>query len=251
MRRDLENRGEEYVRKTYPARAKYCIPILVDPADAPWDALMSASLDNRHENKRALAPLPYGSILICYFLTTGFAHFCWRIWLLWSVHKVEHQNLPATPLSLLQFNAAVGPTSRNCLFASAVHKCCVLLHCKYCEPTSLYVSMHVCNYVCMYFRTYVHTYIHTYIHAYMLAYMHACMHTCMHTGMHTCMHTGMHTCMHTWLHTGMHTCMHTGMHTGMHTCIWLQVFARKQPRQFSSAQNLFCAKCFLENKPNR
>lgn len=34
MRRDLENRGEEYVRKTYPARAKYCIPILVDPADA-------------------------------------------------------------------------------------------------------------------------------------------------------------------------------------------------------------------------
>jgi hypothetical protein len=35
MRRDLENRGEEYVRKTYPARAKYCIPILVDPADAP------------------------------------------------------------------------------------------------------------------------------------------------------------------------------------------------------------------------
>lgn len=35
MRRDLENKGEEYVRKTYPARAKYCIPILVDPADAP------------------------------------------------------------------------------------------------------------------------------------------------------------------------------------------------------------------------
>lgn len=36
MRRDLENKGEEYVRKTYPARAKYCIPILVDTADAPW-----------------------------------------------------------------------------------------------------------------------------------------------------------------------------------------------------------------------
>ena len=34
MRRDLENKGEEYVRKTYPARAKYCIPILVDPQDA-------------------------------------------------------------------------------------------------------------------------------------------------------------------------------------------------------------------------
>eukprot|EP00434_Breviolum_minutum_P037420 symbB.v1.2.033177.t1/scaffold4024.1/size46069/1 len=34
MRRDLQNKGEEYVQKTYPARAKYCIPVLVDAADA-------------------------------------------------------------------------------------------------------------------------------------------------------------------------------------------------------------------------
>ncbi|CAK9025303.1 Nephrocystin-3 [Durusdinium trenchii] len=34
MRRDLQNRGEDYVQKTYPARAKFCIPILVDPQDA-------------------------------------------------------------------------------------------------------------------------------------------------------------------------------------------------------------------------
>lgn len=61
--------------------------------------------------------------------------------MLWSVHKVEHQNLPATPLSLLQFNAAVGPISRDDLFASAVHKCCVLLHCKYCEVP---VCMNAC-----------------------------------------------------------------------------------------------------------
>eukprot|EP00438_Fugacium_kawagutii_P004506 Skav200105 [mRNA] locus=scaffold694:673231:677066:- [translate_table: standard] len=43
MRRDLENKGEEYVRKTYPARAKYCIPILVDPADAPCRWMMPLS----------------------------------------------------------------------------------------------------------------------------------------------------------------------------------------------------------------
>lgn len=35
MRRDLQNRGEDYVQKTYPARAKFCIPILVDPQDVP------------------------------------------------------------------------------------------------------------------------------------------------------------------------------------------------------------------------
>ena len=146
------------------------------------------------------------------FLTTGFAHFCWRIWLLWSVHKVEHQNLPATPLSLLQFNAAVGPTSRNCLFASAVHKCCVLLHCKYCEPTSLYVSMHVCNYVCMYFRTYVHTCIHACIHACMHAYMHAYRHAYMHAYRHAYMHAYMNAYRHAYMHAYRHAYRHAYMH---------------------------------------
>ena len=34
IKRDLELHGEEYVRRVYPPRASFCIPLLIDPENA-------------------------------------------------------------------------------------------------------------------------------------------------------------------------------------------------------------------------
>ena len=119
------------------------------------------------EKKGALARFcmdQYCLILISW-VSSGFAHSCWRIWLL-SVHMSYNQNLPNL-LSLLQFNAAVGPISRDCLFC----KRCAQVLCFVSLPilqTYIHVCMNACMYVCLCALTRAcrYTYTDTYLYTY-------------------------------------------------------------------------------------